>query len=107
VPAAVTALPATRRQGSGPGWELLVLHDAFRAAAVPADSPTPNGDTGAEATADILPPVAVTASVSVAAVTITWANDTGHHRSPTRDARAVSQRPPPLTGRAGYGAVHG
>jgi hypothetical protein len=63
-------------KGVGAGGELLVLHDAYRAAAVPADSTTSPGDTRAEASADILPAVAVAASVPVAAVTITWADGT-------------------------------
>jgi DNA-binding transcriptional regulator YhcF (GntR family) len=63
-------------KGVGAGGELLVLHDAYRAAAVPADSPTASGDTRAGAAADILPAVAVAASVPVAAVTITWADGT-------------------------------
>ena len=63
-------------KGVGAGGELLALHDAYRAAAVPADSATAPGDTEAEASADILPVVAVAASVPVAAVTITWADGT-------------------------------
>jgi DNA-binding XRE family transcriptional regulator len=63
-------------KGLSAGGELLALHDAYRAAAVPADRTTEPGDTGAEATADILPTVAVAASVPVLAVTITWADGT-------------------------------
>jgi hypothetical protein len=63
-------------EGLRAGGELLSLHDAYRAAAVPADRTTEPGDTEAEATADILPAVAVAASVPVAAVTITWADGT-------------------------------
>jgi hypothetical protein len=63
-------------KGVGAGGELLVLHDAYRAAAVPADSATSAGDTEAEAAADILPAIAVAASVPVVAVTITWADGT-------------------------------
>ena len=63
-------------KGVGAGGELLALHDAYRAAAVPADPATASGDTEAGASADILPAVAVAASVPVAAVTITWADGT-------------------------------
>jgi DNA-binding XRE family transcriptional regulator len=63
-------------KGLSAGGELLALHDAYRAAAVPADRTTEPGDTGAEASADILPTVAVAASVPVLAVTITWADGT-------------------------------
>jgi DNA-binding XRE family transcriptional regulator len=63
-------------KGVGAGGELLSLHDAYRAAAVPAGSPTASGDTEAGASADSLPAVAVAASVPVAAVTITWADGT-------------------------------
>jgi DNA-binding XRE family transcriptional regulator len=63
-------------KGVGAGGEVLALHDAYRAAAVPADSPTAPGDTEAEASADNLPAVAVAASVPVAAVSITWADGT-------------------------------
>jgi hypothetical protein len=61
-------------KGLRAGGELLALHDAYRATAVPAVSPTASGDTEAEATADVLPAVAVAAAVPVAAVTITWAD---------------------------------
>jgi DNA-binding XRE family transcriptional regulator len=63
-------------KGVGAGGEVLALHDAYRAAAAPADSPTAPGDTEAEASADNLPAVAVAASVPVAAVSITWADGT-------------------------------
>ena len=63
-------------KGLRAGGELLALHNTYRAAAVPADSATASGDTEAMATADILPTVAVAASVPVAAVTITWADGT-------------------------------
>ena len=42
----------------------------------PTDATTASGDTGAGPAADILPTVAVAASVTVAAVTITWADGT-------------------------------
>ncbi len=63
-------------KGLRAGGELLALHDAYRTAAILADSATASGDTEAVATADILPTVAVAASVPVAAVTITWADGT-------------------------------
>ena len=63
-------------KGLRAGGELLALHDAYRAAAIPADSATAFGDTEAEAAADNVPAVMVTASVPVAAVKITWADGT-------------------------------
>jgi DNA-binding XRE family transcriptional regulator len=81
-------------KGVGAGGELLVLHDAYRAAAVPSDSPTASGDAGAEATADTLPAVAVTASVPVVAVTITWADGTATTvRPPETPARPANATP--------------
>ena len=81
-------------KGVGAGGELLVLHDAYRAAAVPADSATASGDTEAGATADILPAVAVAASVPVAAVTITWADGTVTTvHPPEAPARSASATP--------------
>jgi hypothetical protein len=63
-------------KGLRAGGELLALHDAYRAAAVPADSTTASRDTGAEVTADNPPTVTVAASVAVAAVTVTWLDGT-------------------------------
>jgi DNA-binding transcriptional regulator YhcF (GntR family) len=81
-------------KGVSAGGELLVLHDAYRAAAVPADSTTSPGDTEAEVTTDILPAVAVTASVPVVAVTITWANGTVTTvHPPETPARPVNATP--------------
>jgi DNA-binding XRE family transcriptional regulator len=58
------------------GGELLALHDAYRTAAILADSATAPGDTGGDAAVDTLPATAVAAFVPVAAVTITWADGT-------------------------------
>jgi hypothetical protein len=81
-------------KGVSAGGELLVLHDAYRAAAVPADSSAASGDAGAEATADILSAVAVPASVPVVAVTITWANGTVTTvHPPETPARPVNATP--------------
>ena len=61
---------------------------------VPANSATGSGDTEAGATADILPAVAVAASVPVAAVTITWADDTVTTvHPPEAPARPVNATP--------------
>jgi hypothetical protein len=81
-------------KGVGAGGELLVLLDAYRAAAVSADSPTASGDTEAEATADILPTAVVAASAPVISVTITWADGAFTTVYPARDSRAVSRRHP-------------
>lgn len=54
--------------------ELLALHDAYRAAAVPAGLAIEAEETETEATADTLPAVAVTVSGPVATVAITWAD---------------------------------
>jgi hypothetical protein len=81
-------------KGVGAGGDLLVLHDAYRAAAVPADSPCASGDIGAGATADILPAVAVAASAPVVAVTITWADGTVTTvHPPETPARPVNATP--------------
>jgi DNA-binding XRE family transcriptional regulator len=58
------------------GGELLVLHDAYRAAAVPADPSTVPEDTDSGVNTDMPPIVAVGASASVASVTITWVDGT-------------------------------
>ena len=61
---------------------------------VPANSATGSGDTEAGATADILPAVAVAASVPVAAVTITWADGTVTAvHPPEAPARPVNATP--------------
>jgi len=61
---------------------------------VPANSATGSGDTEAGATADILPAVAVAASVPVAAVTITWADGTVTTvHPPEAPARPVNATP--------------
>jgi DNA-binding XRE family transcriptional regulator len=85
-------------KGLRAGGELLALHDAYRAAAVPADRTTASGDTEAGASADSLPTVAVAASVPVAAVTITWADGTVTTvlppEAPARSANATPTRWP-------------
>jgi DNA-binding transcriptional MocR family regulator len=63
-------------KGLRAGGELLALHDAYRAAAVPADPPTAPEDTDSGVNTDLPPIVAVEASASVASVTITWADGT-------------------------------
>jgi hypothetical protein len=63
-------------KGLRAGGELLALHDAYRAAAVPADPPTAHEDTDSGVNTDMPPIVAVEASASVASVTITWADGT-------------------------------
>ena len=61
-------------KGLRAGGELLALHDAYRAAAVPADPATVPED--AEVSAAASPTLAVAASAPVAAVTIIWADGT-------------------------------
>jgi DNA-binding transcriptional regulator YhcF (GntR family) len=81
-------------KGVNAGGELLVLHDAYRAAAVPANRTTASRETGAKVTADILPAVAVAASAPVASVTITWADGTVTTvRPPETPARPVNATP--------------
>jgi DNA-binding transcriptional regulator YhcF (GntR family) len=80
-------------KGVNAGGELLVLHDAYRAAAVPANRTTASGDTGAKVTADILPAIAIDAPLPVVAVTITWADGTvttvHPPQTPARSANAT------------------
>jgi hypothetical protein len=81
-------------KGVGAGGELLVLHDAYRAAAVPANRTTASTDTGARVTADTLPAIPVAASVPVVAVTITWADGTVTTvRPPETPARPANATP--------------
>ncbi len=54
--------------------ELLALHDAYRAAAVPADTATAAEGTETETAADATPTAAVTVSGPVTCVTIAWAD---------------------------------
>jgi DNA-binding transcriptional regulator YhcF (GntR family) len=61
-------------KGVNAGGELLALHDAYRAAAVPADPATAANDGKAETAADVPPTAEVAASGHVAYVTITWAD---------------------------------
>jgi transcriptional regulator with XRE-family HTH domain len=61
------------------GGELLALHDAYRAATVPADPSTAAESSQTqtsekETAADIPPAMAVAASAPVTSVTITWAD---------------------------------
>jgi hypothetical protein len=56
--------------------QLLVLHDAYRAAGTLADPATSAEDTATDATADTPPTVVVGAPGVVASVTITWADGT-------------------------------
>ena len=77
------------------GWStVLGLADQLvGGAAVPADFATTFGDTGAGLVADILPAVALAASVPVAAVAITWADGTVTTvylpEAPVRSANAI------------------
>jgi hypothetical protein len=61
-------------KGVSAGGELLALHDAHRAAAVPAGPATATEGTGAKSTTDAPPAVAVAATGPVTCVTITWAD---------------------------------
>jgi DNA-binding transcriptional regulator YhcF (GntR family) len=56
------------------GGELLALHDAYRAATVPADAAGTAQDTGTQATADPPPTITVALSGPVTCVNITWAD---------------------------------
>jgi hypothetical protein len=56
------------------GGELLALHDAYRAATVPAEQSAPAKNVKAKTTANIPPTAAVAVSGPVTRVTITWAN---------------------------------
>jgi hypothetical protein len=62
-----------------------VPHDGYRTVAVPADSPTKARDTGAVATADILPAVAIARLRQYRTL-----------RLPSRDSRAACNRHPRL-----------
>jgi DNA-binding transcriptional regulator YhcF (GntR family) len=61
-------------KGLSADGELLALHDAYRAAAVPADPAIPAEDIETGTAADTPPTIAVAVSAPVTCVTITWAD---------------------------------
>jgi Bacterial regulatory proteins, gntR family/Helix-turn-helix domain len=72
--------------------ELLALHDAYRAVGASAGPDATGETTAANPAADVLPPVAVSASGPVTCVTITWAGGAGQDPPCRLDGVRVCER---------------